>query len=148
MPCQQCNLFVFSVSREQAVSKGHHPSRMGARYIQRISGRALLDGLNKAFTCLGTWRKKRTHLRKVVVDDTTATLYNLWVTPVSFGRAAILTQSNVCDDTAKYERCQKWQRDDEAVEKAVIAFAHTVAHPWTVVIKSFWGGEHSKHGRY
>lgn len=49
----------------------------------------------------------------------------------------VLTQGNVCDDTAKYERCQKRQRDDEAVEKAVIAFAHTVPHPWAVVIKSF-----------
>lgn len=45
-------------------------------------------------------------------------------------------QSNVCDDTTKYKRCQERQRDDEAVEKAVIAFAYTVPHPWTVVIKS------------
>lgn len=45
----------------------------------------------------------------------------------------------MCDDTAKYERGQKRQRDDKAVEKAVIAFAHTVAHPWTVVVKSLWG---------
>lgn len=51
----------------------------------------------------------------------------------------ILTQGNMCDDTAKYERCQKRQWDDEAVEKAVIAFAHTVPHPWTVVVKSLWG---------
>lgn len=49
----------------------------------------------------------------------------------------ILTQGNVCDDTAEYERCQKRQRDDEAVEKAVVAFAHAVPHPWAVMIKSF-----------
>lgn len=51
----------------------------------------------------------------------------------------VLTQGNVCDDTAKYERCQKRQWDDEAVEKAIIAFANTVPHPWTVVVKSLWG---------
>lgn len=51
----------------------------------------------------------------------------------------ILTQSNVRDDTAKYERCQERQWDDEAVEEAVIALANTVAHPWTVVVKSLWG---------
>lgn len=50
-----------------------------------------------------------------------------------------LTQGNMCDDTAKYERGQKGQRDDKAVEKTVIAFAHTVPHPWTVVVKSLWG---------
>lgn len=62
---------------------------------------------------------------------------------MSFCRERILTQSDVCDDTAKYERCQKRQRDDEAVEKAVIAFAHTVPHPWAVVIKSFCGRKSS-----
>lgn len=45
------------------------------------------------------------------------------------------TQGDVCDDAAKYEGCQKRQRDDEAVEKAVIPFSHTVSHPWAVVIK-------------
>lgn len=48
----------------------------------------------------------------------------------------ILTQGDVRDDTAKYERCQKRQRDDEAVEKTVVAFAHTVPHPRAVVIKA------------
>lgn len=52
-------------------------------------------------------------------------------------KVRILTQGNVCDDTAEYERCQKRQRDDEAVEKAVVAFAHAVPHPWAVMIKSF-----------
>lgn len=52
----------------------------------------------------------------------------------------VLTQGNVCDDTAKYERGQKGQGDNEAVEKAVIAFSHTVPDPRAVVIKSFWGG--------
>lgn len=42
----------------------------------------------------------------------------------------------MCDDAAKYERCQKGQRDDEAVEKAVVTFSHAVTHPRTVVIKS------------
>lgn len=55
----------------------------------------------------------------------------------SFYTGGVLTQGDVCDDTAKYERCQKRQRNDEAVEKAVIAFAHTVPHPRAVVIKSF-----------
>lgn len=62
-------------------------------------------------------------------------------------RMKILTQGNMCDDTAKYERCQKRQRDDEAVEKAVIAFAHTVPHPWTVVVKSLWGGNQDNNQR-
>lgn len=46
-----------------------------------------------------------------------------------------LTQSNVCYDATKYERCQKRQGDDETVEKAVIALPHTVSHPWAVMIK-------------
>lgn len=58
----------------------------------------------------------------------------------------VLTQGDVCDDTAKYKRREKRQGDDEAVEKAVIAFSHTVSHPWTVVIKSFWRGKESKEG--
>lgn len=57
----------------------------------------------------------------------------------------VLTQGNVCDDTAKYERGQKGQGDNEAVEKAVIAFAHTVPDPRAVVIKPFWRwGEKTK----
>lgn len=44
----------------------------------------------------------------------------------------------MCDDTAKYERGQKRQRDDKTVEKAVVAFPHTVPHPRAVVIKSLW----------
>lgn len=55
---------------------------------------------------------------------------------MSFCRVRILTQGNVCDDATKYERRQKRQRDDEAVEKAVVAFSHTVSHPWAVMIKS------------
>lgn len=52
-----------------------------------------------------------------------------------------LTQGDVCDDTTKYERCQKGQRDDEAIEEAVIALSNTVPHPWAVVIESLWGGK-------
>lgn len=43
----------------------------------------------------------------------------------------------MCDDTAKYERCQKRQGNNKAVEKAVIAFAHTVSNPGAVMVKSF-----------
>lgn len=48
----------------------------------------------------------------------------------------LLTKSDVCDDAAKYKRRQERQRDDEAVEVAVVAFADTVPHPRAVVIKS------------
>lgn len=39
------------------------------------------------------------------------------------------------DDAAEYERGQEGQGDDEAVEVAVIAFSHTVSHPWAVVVE-------------
>lgn len=50
-----------------------------------------------------------------------------------------LTQCQMCDDAAKYEGGEEGQGDDEAVEVAVVAFAHTVPHPRTVVVESLWG---------
>lgn len=47
------------------------------------------------------------------------------------------TEGDVCDDAAEYKRRQKRQRDDEAVEIAVVAFPNAVPHPWAVVIKPF-----------
>ena len=79
------------------------------------------------------------NLKKMALDNITGSSYDYWMIHVSFYRVCIRTQSDVGDDTAKYKRCQKWQGDNEAVEKAVIAFAHTVPNPWAVVIKSFWG---------
>lgn len=76
------------------------PDREETNYQLDHTGRALLNGLNKAFTSLRT-------------------------------------EGNVCDDTAKYERCQKRQGNNKAVEKAVIAFAHTVSNPGAVMVKSF-----------
>lgn len=49
----------------------------------------------------------------------------------------VLTQGDVRDHAAEYERRQEGQGDDEAVEEAVIAFSHAVPHPWAVVIKPF-----------
>lgn len=50
-----------------------------------------------------------------------------------------LTQGQMSDDAAKYEGGQERQGDNEAVEVAVVAFAHAVPHPGTVVVESFWG---------
>lgn len=61
-----------------------------------------------------------------------------WVSEVVLDWTA-LTQSQMCDDAAKYEGGQERQGDDEAVEVAVVAFANAVPDPGTVVVKSLWG---------
>lgn len=49
--------------------------------------------------------------------------------------AAVLTQSEVGDDTSKDEGCQEGEGEDEGVEVAIVALPHTVAYPGAVVIK-------------
>lgn len=48
---------------------------------------------------------------------------------------AVLTQSEVGDDTGEDEGCQEGQGEDEGIEVAIVALPHAVAHPGAVVIK-------------
>lgn len=44
----------------------------------------------------------------------------------------------MCGHTAKDERRQEGERHDEGVEETVVALAHTVPHPRTVMVESLW----------
>lgn len=45
----------------------------------------------------------------------------------------------MCRHAAENERRQEGQRHNEGVEEAVVALAHAVAHPRTVVVEALWG---------
>ena len=55
----------------------------------------------------------------------------------------ILTEDDVGDDEGEDEDGEEGEREDEEVEEAVVPPAHTVAHPWTVVVKAICPGGRS-----
>jgi len=50
----------------------------------------------------------------------------------------ILTHNHVDDVKSEYVDGEQGEGQGEQVEVPVVPLAHTVAHPWTVVIKTVW----------
>lgn len=132
MPRQHCRFCYFSVEGRGAFKQ---TSYVNIWYVSKDIWRGSPEWLGQRL-CLLEILGQKTKGNQVIFNMTGT---NTEHTLVSLRGVRILTQGDVCDDTAKYERCQKRERNDEAVEKAVIAFAHAVPHPRAVVIKSFCG---------